>query len=149
MKKISVMGLVLAIVLSLNVLSVMGAAVEVSQPLQDVSVLETGTYRITVADDKNIGFFVMNDTNGDTVDYVIVQENDYGYIYFSKEYKGYSYDIKDVNYELVSTEDLGVSGYHVFELVEGDRDFDPVLDTEDNTVYVKDLTAEDMEVMFS
>ena len=149
MKKMSVIGLVLALVLSLNVLSVMGAVIlESSQPLQDVSVLQTGTYKISVSEGKEIGFFVVNDENGNAVDYVIIQDNDYGYIYFDNSFKGYSYDFKDVDYEWISEQDLGVSGYHVFELVEGDRDFDPVIDT-DNTVYVQDLTAEEMEAMFS
>ncbi|MBR3791223.1 MAG: hypothetical protein IKK18_00825, partial [Clostridia bacterium] len=68
MKKINVMGLVLAVVLSLSV-SVMGAVVE---PMQN---METGTYRITVSDGKDIGFFVVNDESGNAVDYVVIQEN--------------------------------------------------------------------------
>lgn len=159
MKKINVMGLVLAVVLSLSV-SVMGAVVE---PAQNVGSMETGTYRVTVSEGKDIGFFVVNDEAGNAVDYVVIQENDYGYIYFDAAATGCTYDIKDVDCELVSNEDLGVSGYHVFEIIKGHRDYDPIVDKQSDLelpytsedgkvpgiVYLEDLSAEEMSEMFS
>lgn len=153
MKRTIILGLMLAMIMSLSVFSVAGAAVEVDKvPVQDASVLETGTYRVSVSNGEGMGFFVINDEAGEPIDYVIIQNSDYGYIYFDKEYhdKGYSYDIQNVSFEFVAEEDLGFSGYHVFELVKGRRDHDPILDGEDdNIVYVYDLTEEEMASMFS
>lgn len=151
MKKISVIGLVLALVLSMNVFGVMGDVMETTDNLWTVSVVETGTYKVTVSDKNEMGFFLINDANGETTDYVIIQGNDYGYIYYSNDSKGYTYAIQNVNLELVSTEDLGVSGYHVFEIVEGERGFDPLIDEDKESAVVdcSNYSEEELDIMFS
>lgn len=151
MKKISVMGLVLALVLSLNVFGVMGDVMDVSNHSWNVSVIETGTYKVTVSEGKDTGFFLIHDENGEITDYVIIQGNDYGYIYYSNDSEGYTYAIQNVNSELVSTEDLGVSGYHVFEIVEGERGFDPLIDEDKESAVVdcSNLSEEELALMFS
>ena len=175
MKKISVLCAVLAMVMSLSVFSICYAmetttvsnqVVSETVRLEDISVLETGTYKVTVSDGEEMGFFVIYDKDDEVQDYVIIMENDYGYIYFNADYtEGCTYSFKSVDVELVSKEDLGVSSYHVFEIVEGKRDFDPILDiAEDGTyienpesygkvidgvVYIYDLSEEDMIDMFS
>lgn len=175
MKKISVLCAVLAVVMSLSMFSICYAA-EVTEDrnqvvsetvrLEDISALETGTYKVTVADGEEIGYFVIYDKNGEVQDYVIIMERDYGYIYFNADYiEGCTYSFNGVNVELISKDDLGVSSYHVFEIVEGKRDFDPIVDVVvddtlvvepesygediDGIVYVQDLSEEDMIAMFS
>ena len=163
MKKISVMSMVLAVVMSLSLcVGVCFAAEDLSKEmnqvvsetvvLQDISVLETGTYRVRVAEGYDLGYFVIYDKNDEAKDYVIIVDNDYGYIYFNADYtEGYSYDFKGVSVEFVTEEDLGVSSYHVFELVEGDRDYDPVIDGEyvPPVVNLDELSIEELEAILS
>ena len=129
MKKISVFSMVLAVVMSLSLcVGVCFAAESVSNDLnqvvsetvvlKDVSVLKTGTYRVRVADGFDMGYFVIYDKNDEVKDHVVIVNDDYGYIYFNADYsEGLSYDFKGVSVEFVAEEDLGVSSYHVFELI--------------------------------
>ena len=123
MKKLSVMLITLfAIIYSLGVVPAYAAE------LEDVSILETGTYRVSVADlDKeDMGFFTI-ETDGELKDFVIIAGESYGYIYFDSNYQNLTYNFRNVDLELVSKEDLGVSGYHVYDFG-SQRDYDPVID---------------------
>lgn len=131
MKKLSVMLIVLfAIIYSLGVIPAYAAE------LEDVSVLETGTYRVSVTDPnkEDMGFF-RAEKDGDLKDFVIIAGESYGYIYFDSSYQNLTYNFRNIDLELVSKEDLGVSGYHVFDF-SGQRDYDPVIDGEYTPVSV-------------
>lgn len=125
MKKLSVMVIALFVVIySLGVVPAYAAE------LEDVSILETGTYRVSVADiDKEeMGFFRI-EKDDELKDFVIIAGESYGYIYFDTSYQNLTYNFRNVDLELVSKEDLGVSGYHVFDFC-GQRDYDPIIDGE-------------------
>lgn len=125
MKKLNVMVIALFIVISC-----LGVVPAYAAELEDVSVLETGTYRVSVADiDKEeMGFFRI-EKDDELKDFVIIAGESYGYVYFDASYQNLTYNFRNVDLKLVSKEDLGVSGYHVFDF-SGQRDYDPVIDGE-------------------
>ena len=131
MKKLISSILSIVMVLSLSV-SVFGA--DLTKNVVD------GTYKITVGPNDEIGFVTLNDENDEVVDYVIMVGNGYGYLYFDNVNMA-DLDIYNAELELISEEDLGVSGYHVFEIVEGQRDYDTLVDKEvkNNAVNEEDL----------
>lgn len=130
MKKLSVMLIALfAIIYSLGVVPAYAAE------LEDVSVLETGTYRVNVSNKEDMGFFLIESDSEELKDFVIMTGEDYGYIYFDSTFQNLTYDFRNVDLELVSKEDLGISGYHVYNLC-GQRDYDPVIDKEYTPVSV-------------
>ena len=132
MKKLSVMLIALFIAISC-----LGVSPAYAAELEDVSVLETGTYRVSVADlnKENMGFFLIESDSEELKDFVIMTGEDYGYIYFDSTFQNLTYDFRNVDLELVSKEDLGISGYHVYNLC-GQRDYDPVIDKEYTPVSV-------------
>lgn len=137
--KMKNLSIVLAIML---ILFGLGTTPAFATELEDVSALETGTYKVTVSDksvDMGQGFFMIENENGEFTDFIIIKDLDYGYIYFDASYKGLSYIFRNVELELVDTEDLGVSGYHVYNFLQ--RDFDPLIDEE----YIPQGSNEDFD----
>lgn len=121
----SVLGLALVLAMALNIVPVMADTADM-----DMSNLSVGTYKVMVADGADKGYLTVADENDEVQEFVIITGEDYGYIYFDKQ-GGKTYDFKDVVVELVSEDDLGVSGYHVYQLTEDYRSYDPIVDGED------------------
>ncbi|WP_324823513.1 hypothetical protein [Sinanaerobacter sp. ZZT-01] len=132
MKKIFSLVLSLAMIASLGITPVLAQEVTPKETnrfeLVDMSIVETGTYRVT-ATDKPGGYLIIEDNQGNLVDFVIAIESTYGYIFIDSAFKGLSYTYYNVNLELVDTKDLGVSGKHIYTHA-GVRDYDPIIDGE-------------------
>lgn len=138
MKKLSIGMVAVALVIAM----VMSLTPAFAAELKDVSALETGTYKVSIADtsvDNGMGFFLISDENDELKDSVIIKDNSYGYIFFDGDFKGDSFTFRNVVLEKVSDSDLGVSGYHVYEIVDGQRDFDPVIDNYYSTIEISDF----------
>ena len=138
MKKLSIGMVAVALMIAMAMSLTPAFAAE----LKDVSALETGTYKVSIADtsvDNGMGFFLISDKNDELKDSVIIKDNSYGYIFFDGDFKGDSFTFRNVVLEKVSDSDLGVSGYHVYEIVDGQRDFDPVIDNDYSTIEISDF----------
>lgn len=86
---------------------------------------ETGTYRISIVDDSDNGYFLIEDSEGELKDFIIIVDDSYGYLYIDGDSSNVCY-LMDVDYELVSKSDLGYSGYHVYDFETTERDYDPL-----------------------
>lgn len=133
MKKILSLIASLAIVLTLGITPVLAQEVTTTEvnkfELVDMSVVETGTYRVIATDNEFGGFITIEDNKGNLVDFVIVSESTYGYIFIDSAFNDLSYSFNNVTIELVGMKDLRVSGKHIFSFADG-RDYDPIVDGE-------------------
>lgn len=131
MKKIFSFIVSLAMIATMGITPVLAQEVtEVSKfELTDMSVVETGTYRVTATDKEFGGFIIIEDNQGNLTDFTIVSESVYGYIFIDSAFNDLSYSFNNVTFELVDTKDLGVTGKHIYSFADG-RDYDPIVDGE-------------------
>lgn len=86
---------------------------------------ETCTYRSSIVDNSDNGYFLIDDSEGELKDFIIIVDDSYGYLYIDGDSSNVCY-LMDVDYELVSKSDLGYSGYHVYDFEKTERDYDPL-----------------------
>lgn len=133
MKKIFSLILSLAMIATMGITPVLAQEVAPTEAtkfeLVDMSVVETGTYRVTITDKESGGFITVEDNQGELVDWVIIAASSYGYIFIDSAFNDVSYSFYNVTFELVDTKDLGVSRLHIYSFSNG-RDYDPIIDGE-------------------